>query len=79
MKNRKHDQGMPIGKLSRIADFLPSPDELIAPEKKERITIYVTHSSVAFFKKAANKKHTKYQTIIRNILDRYAKTYHNAV
>ena len=79
MKTRKHDPGMPIGKLSRVSDFLPSPDELIAPEKKERITIYVTHSSVAFFKKAAHKKHTKYQTLIRGILDRYAKTYQSAV
>lgn len=79
MKHRKHDQDMPIGKLSRVSDFLPAPDELVAPEKKERITIYVTHSSVSFFKKAANKQHTKYQTLIRNILDQYAKQYQKAI
>ena len=69
------DIDKPIGKMKRIKDFLPDPEELVYPEKKVKITISLSESSVAYFKHEAKKYHTKYQKMIRNLLDLYA-THH---
>lgn len=75
MKKRMIDRYMPIGKLSRIKDFLPPPSELVLPEEKIKVTISLKKSSVDFFKKAAERSHTKYQKMIRELVDRYATQY----
>lgn len=69
------DRDLPVGKLERVADFLPSPSELVPPEPTVKITILVKKSSVDFFKRAAAHNHTKYQRLMRVVLDRYA-THH---
>jgi predicted DNA binding CopG/RHH family protein len=73
-KKQKIDPDMPIGKLTRIPDFLPSPAELAASIAKDnvRITVELSRASVNFFKKEAGRHHTKYQRMIRQVLDRYA-------
>jgi predicted DNA binding CopG/RHH family protein len=75
MKKVRVDQNMPIGKLTKIADFLPSPDELVVPEETVKITLALKKSSVEFFKHAAQEHHTKYQRMIRELVDRYASRY----
>ena len=75
MEKKKTDPNMPIGKLTRVADYLPPPGELVAPEENVKITILVKKSSVDFFKKQANRYHTKYQRMMREVLDRYATHY----
>ena len=75
MKNKKINQDMPIGKLVRIKDFLPSPAELALPEETTKITISLKKSSVEFFKHQAELYRTKYQRMIRELLDRYAMQY----
>ena len=72
---KKIDKNMPMGKLVRVKDFLPPPDQLIMPEETIKITISLNRSSVEFFKKAAHKHHTKYQKMIREVLDRYASNF----
>jgi len=62
----------PIGKMTRVKDYLPSPEELVIPDKKVKVTIVLSEPSVRFFKKEAKKHNTKYQKMIRNLLDRYA-------
>ncbi|MCL2381006.1 MAG: BrnA antitoxin family protein [Treponema sp.] len=59
----------------RISDFLPPPEELILKEPKVKVTIALSGRSVAFFKKHAEKNDTKYQTMIYEVLDRYARNY----
>ena len=78
MKKKKIDVDVPQGKLTRIADFLPAPDKLAKAESTVKITIALNESSVEFFKKAAQKNNTKYQRMIRQILDRYAAYYESA-
>jgi hypothetical protein len=74
--NKQND--MPIGKLTRINDALPSPDKLIMPEETIKITISLKKSSVDFFKRKAEQYHTKYQKMLRELIDRYATQYaHN--
>jgi len=64
-----------IGDLKIIADFLPSPKDLIFKDDTVKITISLTKESVEFFKKEAEKHHTQYQKMIRNLLDVYAANH----
>lgn len=65
----------PIGKLSRMADFLPPPEELVPNEKTIKITVAVDVNTLKFFKEYANKSGLKYQRIIREVLRGYALKY----
>lgn len=66
---------MPIGKLTPVKDFLPPPDELVVPQDTVKVTLSLTKSSLDFFKREAKKHGTKYQKMIRELVDRYAKRY----
>ena len=72
---KKIDKDMPIGNLSKANDFLPSPEELIFPERTVKVTLRLSESSIRFFKQQAKKHHTKYQKIVRLLLDKYADRY----
>ena len=75
MKNKKIDQDMPQGRLKRIKDFLPEPSGLAASKETKKITISLNKFSVDFFKRQAQVHHTKYQRMIRELVDRYAYQY----
>jgi hypothetical protein len=64
-RKNKTDKDMPIGMLTKVEDVLPSPDELVMPEKTVKVTLNLNETSVMFFKKQANRYHTKYQKMIR--------------
>ena len=66
---------MPIGDMKRVADFLPPPEKLILPEETVKVTIALTKRSLDFFKREASKHHSKYQKMIRELVDRYARHY----
>lgn len=55
--------------------FLPPPGELVVAEEAVKVTIALKKSSIEFFKKEAEKYHTKYQKMIRELLDKYASRY----
>ncbi len=78
MKNRKKIKytNESVGKVKVIADFLPSPDELVLKEETVKVTLSLSKSSVEYFKNLAAKKHTQYQKMIRTLLDKYAAHYH---
>lgn len=75
MKRKMKDLNKPIGKMTRIADFLPPPEELVLPQESVRVTLFLKRSSVDFFKSQAKRCHTKYQKMIRELIDRYAMQY----
>ena len=75
MKEKISDLNKPIGKMARVNDFLPRPEELFMPEETVKITIALKKSSVDFFKHKAQKCNTKYQKMIRELVDRYAAQY----
>jgi hypothetical protein len=75
MKKTKFDLDMPSGKVARVKDFLPSPEELMANERTVKITLRLSESSIQFFKQYAYKYHTKYQKVIRRLVDAYANRY----
>ena len=79
MTKKTINRDMPIGKLTRVKDFLPPPSALALPEDNVKVTISLKKASVEFFKQEAGKYHTKYQKMIRELLDRYATQYNTAV
>jgi len=66
---------MPVGKLTIIEDFLPSPEKLFPKTEKKKITLEVDEQTVSFFKEKARKMGTKYQKMMREVLKGYAKKY----
>ena len=78
MKSRIKYTDEPIGELSVIRDFLPSPEELVFKEEKVKITISLSRLSLDFFKHEADKHRTAYQKMIRNLLDAYASRHTGA-
>lgn len=75
MKKKTMDSNKPVGKMTRVNDFLPRPEELIMPEETVKITIFLKRSSIDFFKNKAQECHTKYQKMIRELIDRYVSQY----
>jgi predicted DNA binding CopG/RHH family protein len=63
----------PLGQVEVIEDFLPSPEELAFKEDTVKVTIALSKSSVDFFKREAEKHDTKYQQMIRRLLDAYTR------
>jgi predicted DNA binding CopG/RHH family protein len=55
-----------------VADFLPSPEELVLKDKTVKVTLFLSQLSVDFFKNEAKKHNTQYQKMIRRLLDEYA-------
>lgn len=77
MKPKMHDRDFPIGKLTRIKDVLPPPEQLVVPEPTVKVTLLLSKDSVRFFKHQATQHRTKYQRMIRELVDRYAEQYSN--
>lgn len=75
MAKKAIDKDMPVGRLKRVDDFLPPPDKLVLPDEAVKVTLYLKKSSVQFFKKQARRYNTKYQRMIREVVDRYATRY----
>lgn len=78
MKKKIKNLDMPIGKLTKIKDFLPPPEKLIIPEENIKVTLSLKKSSIDFFKQQAKSYHTKYQKMIRQLLDKYTTLYSSA-
>jgi BrnA antitoxin of type II toxin-antitoxin system len=65
----------PIGKIKIIPDFLPKPHQLVLKTETKKITLSLTKESLEFFKDEAEKHHTNYQSMIRELLAQYASHY----
>ena len=69
-KKTKYTDG-PVGDIKVVRDFLPPPEDLAFKEDQVKVTIGLSKSSVEFFKNEAKRHHTKYQKMIRRLLDLY--------
>ena len=75
MSKKQRDDNLPIGQLTRVKDILPPPDRLVMPKETTKVTLLLSRSSIAFFKHEAARHRTKYQRMIRALVDRYAEQY----
>jgi len=64
-----------IGKIQIVKDFLPTPEELVFKENTVKITLNLSKSSIDFFKDLAKKHDSRYQKVIRTLLDNYTSIY----
>ena len=64
-----------INAAEAVDDFLPPPEELVLRDDTIKVTISLTQNSIDFFKESAKKQGVPYQTMIRKILDLYARRY----
>lgn len=74
-KTRNTLMDEPIGRLTTISDFLPPPEQLLASSKSMKITITLDMDTIAFFKEAAEKNEAKYQSMMREVLQGYARKF----
>ena len=65
----------PLRMGERVTDFLPPPSQLVKREKTVKVTLELTETSLAFFKKHAKQEHVPYQRMIRGLIDAYAGQY----
>lgn len=65
------DEPLQMGK--RVEDFLPRPEDLVFRPKGVKVTITLSEDSVAYFKEQAERLHTPYQRMIRNLIDEYVQ------
>ena len=71
-KQNLTDLDQPIGKLHRIPDFLPPPEELFPKRDAIKVTLVVDKESVEFFRYEAHERGMKYQRMIREVLREYS-------
>ena len=79
MKNKIKYTDEPMGEPNVVQDFLPPPGQLMLKDDRIKITISLSKSSIEFFKKQAQKHHTSYQKMIRQVIDFYASHYRKSV
>ncbi len=75
MRKAKVDPDQPIGKLTRVENFLPPPEELLPKKDLVKITLELDKGTVEFFKGAAEKNGNRYQRLIRTVLKSYSERY----
>ena len=65
------DERLAMGE--RVTDFLPRSSALVKYEPTTKVTLEVTQSRLAFFKKQAKRARIPYQRMLRALIDAYAK------
>ncbi|MCH7827263.1 MAG: CopG family transcriptional regulator [Bacteroidetes bacterium] len=75
MKKKIKYSNEKIGKVEVIKDFLPTPEDLVFKEETVKVTLNLSKSSIEFFKNIAKKHGSRYQKVIRNLLDNYTSHY----
>jgi len=68
----KHSDA-PLGKPRIVPDSLPAPGDLVFRDDGVKVTLALSKRSVEFFKREAAKHNTRYQRMIRRLLDVYAE------
>ena len=74
MKKRIKYANEPL-ELEVVEDFLPPPGDLVLKQDTVKVTIGLSKPTVEFFKARARQSHTRYQKMIRQLLDLYAARY----
>ena len=75
MKKKIKYSNEKIGEIEIVKDFLPKPENLIFKEDTVKVTLNLSKSSIEFFKGIAQKHGSRYQKVIRNLLDKYTSHY----
>ena len=61
-----------------IEDFLPPPESLVFKRPSVKVTLALSRESLEFFKEKAKQHRVPYQTMIREVVQRYVDHYRKA-
>ena len=64
-----------LARESMVANFLPTPGDLVFGDDIEKVTIAVSKRTVDFFKREARLHGTQYRRMVGALLDRYAEAH----
>lgn len=64
------DKGEMRGKLVRVKDFLPSPNEPV-----ESVTVTLRGEVLSFFQREAGARKTTYHSLLRELVRSYARLH----
>jgi hypothetical protein len=62
-----------VGRMQEVEDFLPRPEDLVFRPKGVKVIITLSEDSVSYFKEQADRLHTTYQRMIRDLVDEYVR------
>ena len=65
----------PLQMGERVADFLPSPQDLAEAGEVIKVTIALSKNSVDFFKQEAQAHNSSYPKMIQKLLDEYVRKF----
>ena len=77
MKKKIMYTNEPLGNIEVLPDFLPAPAELAFRDESVKVTLALSKRSVDFFKSAASQHQTRYQRMIRRLIDSYVDAQKN--
>jgi hypothetical protein len=78
MKKKIKYSDEPMGRVKKVVDFLPRPEDLVFKEDTIKITLALSRQSVDYFKKEAKRHGAAYQQMIRTLVDEYAVRHERA-
>ena len=64
-------QNIPLDNVNRAVKAISFRGGFNQAERKKLVTMYLNPSTIEYFKKQADKYHTKYQRFMRAVLDQY--------
>jgi hypothetical protein len=67
-KKKQIDPDMPVGKITRIKDFLPPPEKLVMPERK-----YLNDKEYEALKKLCQKEKGQEKKVTKKFIERLKK------
>ncbi|TVQ49403.1 MAG: hypothetical protein EA365_00440 [Gloeocapsa sp. DLM2.Bin57] len=73
MNNTTSDPAKPIGNVTIVEDFLPSPEQLVPKKKTVSVTIEISEDSIKILQQKAENLNDSYQNIIIELIDNYIK------
>ncbi len=75
MRKKTTSPDKPMGKVTRVKNFLPPPHELVRKEETIPVTLYLEKLSFERFKKLAKKHNIPYSRMISSMVKRYVEEY----
>ena len=67
------DPAEPIGNVTIVDDFLPSPEQLVPKKNTVRLTLDFTKESIEFLQREAQSQDASYEVMIRKLVDAYVQ------
>jgi len=62
-----------FGKMQKISNFLPKPEDIVLKKPVEKISLTLDVDTIDFFKRKARRSDTTYQDMIRLFIQKHVE------